>query len=83
MMQLALSSLDTPEMLTPLLRKLGHDHATYGVEEKHYIVLGEVLLDTLAAQAGDLWTAEVSAAWFAVVNFIAATMIDGARAMAA
>ncbi|WP_417259887.1 globin domain-containing protein [Celeribacter sp.] len=83
MLQLALSSLDAPEALTPLLHKLGFAHVAYGVQEKHYIVVGEVLLDTLAAQAGDLWTAEVSAAWFAVVNFIASSMIDGARAMAA
>lgn len=82
-MQLALSALTAPETLVPLLREMGRTHVAHGVTPGQYHIVAEVLLDTLAAQAGDLWTAEVSAAWGEVLGFITNTMIEGARPAAA
>ena len=79
-LQLAILSLNAAEALVVPLRELGEKHHEVGVTDGMYHVVGEVLMDTLAAQAGDVWNAEVSAAWGAVLAFVTNTMIDGARA---
>lgn len=81
--QTALSALDMPDTLLPLVRKMGEEHAGYGVKNDQYQLVSEVLLDTLAASAGPLWTAETSAAWGAVLGVLIDTMIEGADQIAA
>ncbi|SLN52301.1 Bacterial hemoglobin [Aquimixticola soesokkakensis] len=78
-MQLALSALEAPESLIEPLRQMGADHRAYGVSDGQYHIVCEVLMDTLAAHAGDTWTRDTSAAWGEVLSFISNTMIEGAR----
>ncbi|RPE67192.1 hemoglobin-like flavoprotein [Pacificibacter maritimus] len=78
-LQVALSTLGAPETLIAPLHALGARHAKIGVQDCYYITVSEVLLDTLAAEAGDLWTAETSQAWGALLEFISKTMIEGAK----
>jgi len=76
-LQLALLSLERPELLVPALHDLGRKHGALGITAGQYHIFNEILIDTFAAEAGDIWTAEVSAAWSGVLNFIATTMIEG------
>lgn len=78
-LQLALLSLERAELLVPALKDLGVKHGELGVTEGQYHIFNEILLDTLAAEAGEFWTLEVSHAWNTVLQFISKTMIDGAN----
>ncbi len=68
--------------LTPLvkvLKGLGKRHVKYGVLEAHYAVVGQALIETLAAALQDAFTDEVKAAWVDVWGVISGTMIEGAE----
>jgi hemoglobin-like flavoprotein len=79
MLQLALSALDMKDAIVGSLHAMGEDYAKRGMQSSQHHMVNEVLMDTLAAQIGDAWTPDVSAAWSAVLNFISSTMIDGAH----
>ncbi|GAA3866521.1 globin domain-containing protein [Celeribacter arenosi] len=78
-LQLAILSLSAPDALIGPLRDLGRYHAGVGVRDGMYHTMCEVLMDTLAAQAGPIWTPEVSQAWGKVLAFVTNTMIEGAH----
>src|SRR4030095_11499050 len=48
----AVASLDRLDTLAPTLRELGRRHAGYGVQDRHYDIVGEALLWTLAQGLG-------------------------------
>src|SRR5262249_40127121 len=48
----AVRSLTNPQGLGPVLRSLGRRHVSYGVTDKHYDVVGQAFLDTLAHAFG-------------------------------
>ena len=60
-------------------RDLGRRHDGYGVEESHYALVRQALLDALAGACGDEWTEQHVAAWGVLYNLIAETMLDGAN----
>lgn len=66
-----LGDLDT---LVPVLEDLGTTHVGYGIAAAHYDVVGQALIDTLAAGLGDKFTPHVKDAWLAVWAVIATTM---------
>lgn len=74
----AVTQLDRLPSLVPMLRALGQRHTTYGVQDRHYPIVGAALLDTLAAGLKDDFTPEVKEAWAAVYATLAATMKSGA-----
>ena len=65
--------------LVPTLHALGARHVGYGALPEHYPVVGSVLIESMAAIAGDAWTPEIEGAWSAAFNLIAGAMIEGAE----
>jgi hemoglobin-like flavoprotein len=53
-------SLRDMDALAPKLRELGARHVAYGATPEHYIVVGEVLIASLAEIAGTAWRPEQS-----------------------
>ena len=79
-LQVALTALHAPESLVAPLQNLGRSHDALGVTPYHYSLVGEVLIDTVAEQAGAHWTPEASAAWSKLIGFVAETMLSGSEA---
>jgi hemoglobin-like flavoprotein len=75
---IAVEALDDVEPLVPVLKKLGADHAGYGVKARDYNVVGAALLWTLEQGLGDAFTDEVKNAWGAVYEVLATVMKEGA-----
>jgi nitric oxide dioxygenase len=72
-------SLRDLDAIVPKLRQLGARHVAYGAQPEHYPVVGAALIGSMAAIAGDDWTAEYEAAWSAAFDTVAATMLEGAQ----
>lgn len=60
------------------LRQLGAKHVNYGADEDHYIIVSDVMLETISALMGDDWTADHHIAWQAALDAVCATMLEGA-----
>jgi hemoglobin-like flavoprotein len=71
--------VDDAPWLGQTLRALGAKHRDYGVTDEMYAWVGEALLATLAAAAGDAWRPEVRASWVEAYGAISSLMIEGAR----
>ena len=78
MIDVAVSKLNEPAVLLPVLENLGKRHSNYGVLPAHYQVVGAALLLTLAQGLADAWTPELRAAWEYTYGFIANTMMAAA-----
>ncbi len=74
MIGVAVTNLDRPETLMPVLKGLGSRHGGYGVKDHHYDTVAQALLDTLQGGLGDAFTPEVKAAWIDVYGVLAGTM---------
>jgi len=74
------NSLRDLDRIIPTLRALGERHTAYGAEPAHYPVVGEVLLASMAAVAGDAWRPEYEAAWAEAYGVVAGVMLEGAAA---
>jgi nitric oxide dioxygenase len=59
-------------------RRLGADHAAYGVERRHYIAFGSVLVGVLGDALGDEFTPELEEAWRQAYSLVADSMQRGA-----
>ncbi len=70
----AVSLLDKPDKLLPVLTTLGQRHVEYGTEPQHYDQVGQALIKTLAMGLGDAFTSEVESAWLETFNIIASVM---------
>lgn len=75
---LVVANLRKPDVLVPALQELGRKHVAYGAEPAHYDAVGAVLLDSLAAIAGDVWTDELRDAWAEAYGLAASVMIEAA-----
>src|SRR5919199_5818229 len=69
-------SLRDLDAIVPKLRELGARHVAYGAAPEHYPVVGEVLIASLAAVAGDAWTPEYEQAWGEAFELVAAAMLE-------
>ncbi|MDI4633529.1 hemin receptor [Pelomonas sp. V22] len=78
MIAAAVSLLEHPGQLMPVLQKMGQRHAGYGVRDEHYGTVGAALLRTLADGLGERFTPEVREAWVAMYGVISRTMMDSA-----
>jgi hemoglobin-like flavoprotein len=74
----AVGALDKLETIRPALEHLGRRHVDYGVEDRHYDLVGTALLWTLAQGLGDGYTAEVGEAWAAAYTTLATIMREAA-----
>ena len=75
MITAAVAGLNNLEALVPVVQKLGRRHVAYRVEARHYPIVGQALLDTLATGLGPAFTPEVKEAWTVVYGVLADTMI--------
>ena len=71
--------LDRAETILPQVRALAKRHVTYGVEEHHYPIVGQALIETLAAGLGAAFTPDVREAWQAAYGLLVSVMIEAAR----
>ena len=71
-------SLRDMDAMVPTLRELGARHVGYGAKPEHYLVVGEVLIASLAEVAGQAWRPEHQLAWAAAFAVIADVMLSGA-----
>jgi hemoglobin-like flavoprotein len=83
MMSFAVNSLTRLESAVPLIQALGRRHAVYGVEERHYAIVEEALIWTLAQGLGSAFTKEVEGAWRAAYGVLATTMKQASAKLAA
>lgn len=74
MLAVVLKQLDYPEQITAAARQLGARHVAYGVQPHHYATVGAALLDTLAHELGDAFSAETRTAWATVYIFLSDAM---------
>lgn len=73
-----IENLHEPAGLMDDIENLGRRHAGYGVEAKHYDLVGEALLWTLEQGLGEAWTLDVSDAWCEAYQMITTPMLRGA-----
>ncbi|AZO08836.1 MULTISPECIES: globin family protein [unclassified Mesorhizobium] len=78
-MGFVVQGLERAETILPTVRDLARRHVGYGVEERHYPVVGEALIDTLATGLGNAFTPEVREAWEAAYGLLSGVMIAAAR----
>src|SRR5215208_2769311 len=71
-------SLRDLDSVIPKLRDMGARHVRYGAQPEHYPVVGEILIASMAAIAGDAWTVEFESAWTEAFAVVAGVMLDGA-----
>ena len=76
MISVAVGSLSRPEKITLAVRQLGKRHAAYGVEPRHYELVGVALVWMLEHVLGDAFTPQVRQAWTAAYDLLATTMQD-------
>jgi hemoglobin-like flavoprotein len=77
----AVSELDHPDQLVPLLQALGLRHTDYGVTPAHFDAYCEALLRTLAQGLGTAFTPEVGEAWRAIFGEIRGVMLGTQSSM--
>jgi hemoglobin-like flavoprotein len=74
MIGIAVGSLEHLEGMVPAVQALGRRHSRYGVEERHYEVVGEALVWTLKQGLRASFTPEVEDAWRAAYGALASIM---------
>ena len=68
-----LGDLDT---LVPILQESGVRHGGYGTEPRHYAMVGQSLMKTLAAGLGDKLTPDAKNAWLTVYAVMQHVMLE-------
>jgi methyl-accepting chemotaxis protein len=73
------NNLRKPDVLVPVLKDMGKRHVAYGVQDAHYGVVRDTMLESMEHVAGELWNDDLKAAWTGALNLVAETMIAGAH----
>ena len=71
-------ALRDPAAALPMLRELAVRHAAYGVEARHYAVVGTALMRTLKHELGAAFTMEAREAWRAAYDLLSREMCEAA-----
>jgi nitric oxide dioxygenase len=75
---LVVANLEKMESLRPAMLELGRRHTSYGVQKRHYDVVGAALLWTLEIGIGGGWNPALATAWREAYGVLAGIMIEGA-----
>lgn len=78
MLDYVVTGLGDPEAILPAVRDLAVRHVAYGVEARHYGVVGTAIMRTLRHELGAEFTAETRAAWTAAYQLISDVMREAA-----
>ena len=76
-------ALDDLDQLLPAVAELGRRHATYGVQRRHFDVVGQSLALAIESVLGDDFTPAVREAWaeaYALVSAVMMRALDRAQA---
>lgn len=76
MISVAVGALSKPDRIKLALQQLGRRHASYGVERRHYELVGLALLWMLDQVLGEAFTPDVHRAWSEVYALLSGTMQD-------
>ncbi|MGX9572793.1 globin family protein [Mesorhizobium sp. f-mel] len=71
--------LDRANTVLPTVRELAKRHVACGFKEHHYPIVGQALIDTMAAGLGTAFTPAVREAWETAYALLASVMIAAAR----
>lgn len=74
MLGVLISHLEQPLLLETELRQMGQRHTEYGVQPRHYAIVGQALLDMIAEGLQEEFTPEVREAWTALYGAVSTTM---------
>lgn len=80
MLTAVVEHLDDLEKLNPVLREMGLRHSGYGVVPRHYLLVEQALLWSLAHTLEPGFNRELRGAWQAVIASVSAAMLAGAEA---
>lgn len=75
----AVRHIGDAETFVPMLAQLGRDHRKYGVHSEDYASFGRALITALEHYSEDVWVPELEDAWVRAYDYLANTMIEGAR----
>lgn len=75
MLAYVVEHLDKPDKLVDDLTQLARRHVRYGVEDRHYAVVGAALLWTLEQGLGPVWDGSVNDAWVACYTLLSSIMM--------
>ena len=76
MLGMIVARIDRLDELTSGIIELARRHKGYGVQDRHYQVVGAALLWTLQQGLGPDWNDAVEEAWTACYQILSAKMID-------
>ena len=71
-------SLENLEPLVPTVQELGKKHVSYGVKDEDYPIVGQALLETLAAGLGEAFSESDKEAWVAAYGILTEVMTTAA-----
>ena len=69
---------DDLDQIRQALMALGKRHVAYGAEPGHYVVVTNVLIETVSTLMRDGWSDDYRAAWTAALGAVCDTMLEGA-----
>lgn len=72
----AVNGLNRLEQVIPVVQELGRRHRSYGVESRHFGLVGIALIWTLEKGLGADFTQQAREAWTSVYGLMASTMRD-------
>lgn len=72
-------ALDAPASMIEKVKDLARRHVDYGVEDRHYALVGSALLWTLQVGLGEAFTPELREAWASAYHMLSGRMMDAAR----
>lgn len=73
------TGLSRLEAMLPALRKLAQRHVGYGVEDRHYAIVGRALLHMVTVHGGGSVDAVTERAWTIAYALVSDAMIDASR----
>jgi len=79
MLAQVVDGLKAPETILPLVHDLAVRHVAYGVEERHYAMVGTALLRALKHELGAAFTPEVREAWVSAYQWLTDEMLQALR----
>ncbi|MBX2805044.1 MAG: hemin receptor [Hyphomicrobiales bacterium] len=80
---MVVESADDLVEIQDALKALGARHVGYGAKPEHYVVVTNVLIETIAVLMQDTWTEDHRQAWEAALKAVCVVMLEGASTHAA
>jgi len=69
------ANIGTPEALGPVVKRIVHKHVSIGIRAEHYPIVGQHLLEAIAATLGDAATPALLDAWKEAYTSLASLLI--------